>query len=75
MKKYKFFAHFNRINMQRGLPKVWTIHFRGQCIQAESITFKVPVKTHFRPKARQPRAILIGKAKSINIGTKVVEVS
>lgn len=26
MKPIKFKAHFNRINMQRGNPNVWTVH-------------------------------------------------
>lgn len=60
MKRYRFFAHFNRVNMQRGDPKVWTVHFRGQCLQAESISFCVPMTTVYKPNGRQPRATLRG---------------
>lgn len=61
-KRYAFFAHFNRINMQRGLPTVWTVHFRGRCIPATAITFKVPTVTKFLPEGRQPRATMRGTA-------------
>lgn len=67
--KYRFFAHFNRVNMQRGLPQVWTVHFRGTCYQTEQLIFTVPVRTRYRPDSRQPRAILIGVASSVNTDT------
>jgi hypothetical protein len=53
---YKFKLHFNRINMQRGLAAVWTVHYRGQCVPAVNVTLHVPVKTTFRPLGAQPRA-------------------
>jgi len=59
---WKFFAHFNRINMQRGNPNVWTVHFRGTCFQAQEIIFNVPSRTTFNPKGRQPRAKIAGRA-------------
>ena len=61
-RKYKFFAHFNRINMQRGNPNIWTVHYRGQCIQTKGINFRVPVLTKYKPDGRQPRAVLEGYA-------------
>jgi hypothetical protein len=61
VRRYRFFAHFNRINMQRGNPNVWTLHFRGMCFQAESIKFNVPITTDFKPNGRQPRATLRGE--------------
>jgi hypothetical protein len=61
MKQYKFRLHFNRINMQRGLPGVWTIHYRGQCVAAKEVVLNVPVNTVFRPQARQPRAWFEGQ--------------
>lgn len=67
MKMYMFFAHFNRINMQRGDPKVWTVHFRGQCIPCESVEFRVKTRTRYRPNGRQPRAVMIGKAAFVSI--------
>ena len=65
MKRYRFFAHFNRINMQRGDPKVWTVHIKGTCLQAEEVKFKVPVETRYVPNGRQPRATLRGWCHSI----------
>lgn len=62
---WKFFSHFNRINMQRGNPKVWTVHFRGTCYQAEGIVYKVHTFTTFDPKGRQPRAKVCGRAREV----------
>lgn len=62
MKQYVFFAHFNRVNMQRGKSRVWTLHFRGMCMQAEKIVFHVPLETAYKPKGVQPKATLRGKA-------------
>jgi hypothetical protein len=67
MKAFKFFAHFNRIAMQRNEPNKWTIHWRGTCYPATNIEFNVPVHTVFRPYGRQPRARLIGMA--VNLET------
>jgi hypothetical protein len=65
MKKYAFFAHFNRIAMQRGDKACWTVHFRGACLPAVEVDFKVPVSTRFRPEGTQPRATLRGMATSV----------
>jgi hypothetical protein len=62
MKKYAFFAHFNRVAMQRGQRACWTVHFRGKCMQAVEVVFRVPLKTRFVPDGRQPRATLRGYA-------------
>lgn len=79
-KSYRFFAHFNRIAMQRGSPKVWTVHFRGQCIPAEHVVFMTPVTTQYRPHGPQPRATLRGAAAqvywagdSLVVSSKVVQ--
>ena len=64
-KTYAFFAHFNRINMQRGKPKVWSVHFRGTCHQATALMFKVPLHTRYLPNGAQPRATIRGKAAHI----------
>jgi hypothetical protein len=60
MKSLKFKAHFNRCNMQRGLPRVWTVHHDKTCYQVEEIEIRVPVKTVFKAEGRQPRAYLSG---------------
>lgn len=64
-KRYVFFAHFNRVNMQRGVPEVWTVHFRGQCIQCREIKFRINVSTRYRKDGKQPRAILRGMAAEV----------
>lgn len=73
-KRYAFFAHFNRINMQRGLPQVWTVHFRGTCYQCEQIIFNVPTRTTYRPDGQQPRAKMRGMATSVRVGTDGIAV-
>jgi hypothetical protein len=61
-KTWRFFSHFNRVNMQRGNPNVWTVHFRGACIQGTEVVFNVPTYTTFKPNGRQPRAKVVGRA-------------
>jgi hypothetical protein len=65
MKGYKFYAHFNRVAMQRGQSKVWSLHVKGVCMQAESIKFNVPLTTRFVAGGRQPRATLRGTLHSV----------
>ncbi len=67
MKRYRFFVHFNRVNMQRGDPKVWTVHFRGVCYQTQKIRFKgvVELDSDYKPDGRQPRATFRGAAKKV----------
>lgn len=73
MKKYAFFAHFNRVAMQRGQRACWSIHYRGKCHQAVEIVFRVPVKTQFKPEGQQPRATLRGRASRVySDGSSVV---
>src|SRR5260221_13730679 len=57
----KFRLHFNRINMQRGKPEVWTIHLSDRCIQVSEIDVDVPLKTVFKKDGKQPRAYLAGE--------------
>ena len=64
----KFRLHFNRVNMQRGLSTVWTIHFSDCCIPATEVTVDVPVTTVFRPKGRQPRAWFEGQGVLLHTG-------
>ena len=62
MKPRVFWVHFNRINVQRGDPDVWTVHLSDQCIQVQHVEIRVPVSTVYRgATARQPRAYFKGK--------------
>lgn len=61
MKPRKIKLHFNRINMQRGLDTVWTIHLSDRCIAAREVVINIPINTVFKPEARQPRAWFEGK--------------
>lgn len=62
MKLRKFKLHFNRINMQRGNPNVWTVHTSKVCIQVEQVKCYVPLETIFKKDGPQPRAYLSGLA-------------
>lgn len=72
--------HFNRINMQRGNPNVWTVHYRGKCHQVKEVKCYTPVETAFKKDGRQPRAVLVGfgqvfldKNKAYIVDTYVVD--
>lgn len=67
MRKYKFFSHFNRVNMFRKDPRVWTVHYRGTCYQGEKIVYRVPTETVFKPEGAQPRARVIGWASAVEV--------
>lgn len=64
-KEYAFFAHFNRIAMQRGDRACWTVHYRGVCHPAVEIRFEVAVNSRYVAKGQQPRATLRGKARKL----------
>ncbi len=64
---YSFFVHFNRNNMQRGNPNVWTVHWKGKCYPAREVEINVPVTTRYVPNGRQPRATMRGKANRLHI--------
>jgi len=70
----KFKAHFNRVNMQRKNPNVWTVHHKGVCHQGTGIKLHVPCTAVFKPEHTQPRAWFEGYSKEVrNIkGTLVV---
>lgn len=56
----KIRLHFNRVNMSRRDPRVWSAHIHKACNQSEEVLIrhgdKVIGKTVFRPDAPQPRA-------------------
>lgn len=67
-----FTCHFNRVHMQRGLPTIWTVHHRGQCIPATKVTINVPVETIYKgTSARQPRAYFKGRGEVTLHGSEV----
>lgn len=77
--KLKTKLHFNRVNMQRGNPNVWTAHNSRACHQAEKLVImhdgKVVAETVFDPKARQPRAYFTAQASVKYKGsTAIIEV-
>jgi hypothetical protein len=65
-KTYKFFSHFNRVNMIQGKKEVWSVHFRNSCIQGTGITYEVATSTTFKSNGRQPRAKIIGFAAAVH---------
>ena len=78
-KKLKTRLHFNRVNMQRGNPKVWTASNSRACNQAEKLVImhdgKVVAETVFNPTARQPRAYFVAQGSVKYKGnTAIIEV-
>jgi hypothetical protein len=74
-KPRKFKLHFNRINMQRGLDTVWTIHLSDKCIPAKEVLVEVDVKAVYKPEARQPRAWLEGTGYVFQTGNDTYRIS
>lgn len=78
--KLKTKLHFNRVNMQRGKPEVWTAHNSHGCFQAKKLVLmhdgKIVAETCFLPKARQPRAFFIahGQVRYNQKGVAIIEV-
>lgn len=69
----RFRLHFNRIAMQRGDPRIWSLQLSGQCIHAREVICHVPLQTQYRPEKRQnPRAFLTGRGIITHVGDKVV---
>jgi hypothetical protein len=64
---FVFKLHFNRINMQRGDPRVWTVRFRGVCHQCIGVSLLIPAITTYDPAGRQPRALVRGYARKVVI--------
>ena len=71
-RKLKFRAHFNRVNMQRGSPYVWTVHNSRGCYQGTGIVSFVPMRTVFKPEGKQPRAYFEGWAHVKMIGERIL---
>lgn len=63
----KFYFHFNRVNMQRNNPNVWTVHWGGRCIQVRQVKCNAPVDSKFNPTGRQPRAFFEGKSSNVHV--------
>jgi hypothetical protein len=75
-KKLKTKLHFNRINMQRRNPNVWTAHNSRGCFQARKLVImhdgRVLAETVFEPDARQPRAYFVLQAEVKLQGRKII---
>lgn len=77
--KLKTKLHFNRVNMQRKNPNVWTAHNSHGCFQAERVVIMkdgvVIAETVFKPEAKQPRAYFLTKGNVKYKGkTAIVEI-
>jgi hypothetical protein len=74
--KLKTRLHFNRVNMVRGNPNVWTAHNSRGCFQAEKLVImhdgKVIAETVFAPEAKQPRAYFVAQAEVKYRGKKAI---
>lgn len=64
-KKYRVWIHFNRSNMQKGDPRVWSVHFRGTCYQVPAFSCTAQLTSSYKASGRQPRAVLKGWASEL----------
>jgi phage antirepressor YoqD-like protein len=75
-KKLKTKLHFNRVNMQRGNPNIWTAHNSRGCFQTKKLVImhngKILAETVFKPDAPQPRAYFVAKAEVKCRSSKVI---
>ncbi len=62
MRKLKTKIHFNRVNMQRKDPRVWSAHNSHGCHQSEVVRVVhngvTVLESVYNPDATQPRAYL-----------------
>jgi hypothetical protein len=62
-RKLKTRIHFNRVNMQRKDPRVWSAHTSKACNMAEKVIVmhngtKI-LETIYNPEGKQPRAFMV----------------
>lgn len=76
----KIKLHFNRINMQRKNPRVWSAHTSKSCNPSEKVIImhngvKI-LETVFNPDANQPRAYMSinGSIETNSYGETVINV-
>ena len=68
-----FFFHYNKpASMSAGEPRL-SIHYRDQCMIVNGIECRVPVKS--RTRKTQPRCVMSGKARSINVRDNVAVIT
>jgi len=61
----RFFLHFNKPMTLSRKEVWWTLHYRGQCVPIKHFTCKT--KTQDRERKAQPRAVVWGDAKTIEV--------
>lgn len=60
--------------MQRGLPNVWSVHFKGRCYLAPKVSILRPIESVFDANGRQPRAKFRGFAATVRRSGDTLEV-
>lgn len=73
MKKYRWFAHYNKPLSQRKGKVMWSLHFKGECHFSEEIQFVVKSMIT-KVNKRQPHAVIQGYANEIVITRKAITV-
>jgi len=64
---YTFFFHYNKpLSQQRG-RNVLSLHFKDTCHFVEGLSCNVPIAT--RNRKTQPRCVMSGRARSIELRT------
>lgn len=64
-KPFAFFFHYNKPLSQKWGKNVLSVHWKGACHFVEGLKCNVPIAT--RNRKTQPRCVMSGKAKRINL--------
>ena len=67
-----FFFHYNKPLSQKFQKVVISLHYQKQCVFVDNVVCHVPIRG--RLSKRQPRFVMTGKAKTIEIRNGVAEI-
>jgi hypothetical protein len=78
-RKLKTKLHFNRVNMARGKPEVWTASNSKACFQSQKLIVvhdgEVLLETNFAAERQQPRAYFECRGTvTISKGVAIIEI-
>jgi hypothetical protein len=70
---YAFFLHYNKPASLTARKTKWSVHYRGVCHIVDDIVCYVPTAT--RRRKRQPRGVVVGRAKTVVVKAGVATIS
>ena len=69
MKKRRFWFHYNKPESKKQGRTVLTVHWKGSCVQVNSIKCRVQTETH--EKKSQPHCVVRGWAHNVQVFQKI----